>query len=217
MPTGTVDIAVNLVHPGRRLPLELRVRLERAPVSITAASPGAGPRVGERADPWLVPAAVLFTAAVIVHNADHVRRGADAVASDVFWVGTLAIVLEVGVVALICQRHPAAPLAAAVVGAGLAVGYLVVHFLPERSWLSDSFTSATGVSPLSWFAASVELVAAVALAAAGGLALAARGGLASATEPTVGERPLRAAPRHPLVAIFLATQVIVLAVSFAQV
>jgi hypothetical protein len=42
----------------------------------------------ERTDQLLLWAAYLFTAAVIVHNSDHVRRGTDAISRDVFWAGT---------------------------------------------------------------------------------------------------------------------------------
>lgn len=119
-------------------------------------------------------------------------------------------------VVLICQRHRLAPLAAAVAGGSLAVGYLVVHFLPERSWASDSFTSGADVSALSWVAASLELVAAVVLAVAGTLVLSRRGGLVSAAEPYPGERSLGEAVRNPLAALFIASQVVTVAVTFSQ-
>ncbi len=141
-----------------------------------------------RTDAWLVGAAAFFTVAVLIHNSDHVRRGSGAVSTDVFWAGTASIALEIAVVVLACQRHRLAPLFATASGFGLAAGYLVVHFLPARSWLSDSFTSATGVSPLSWFAASLEMVAAITLGVAGLLALRERGGLASAATPNPGQR-----------------------------
>lgn len=167
-------------------------------------------------DAWLLRAAAFFAAAVVLHNGDHVRRGADAISTDVFWLGTAGIVLEVAVVVAICQRHRIAPLAAAVAGVNLALGYVLVHFLPERSWFSDSFTSAADVSPLSWIAAVVEVVAAVVLAAVGLAALSRRGGLASAARPHHGERALREAALHPLALGFALTQVVTMAVSFAQ-
>jgi hypothetical protein len=71
-----------------------------------------------------------------------VRRGADLLSRDVFWAGTLAVVVEVGVVALVFMRHRLAPLAAFAAGVSLAAGYTVVHFTPERSWLSDSLLSS---------------------------------------------------------------------------
>ena len=91
----------------------------------------------------------------------------DSVSRDVFWVGTSGVVIEVGIVVLVCQRHRLAPLAAVAVGWSLAPAYVLVHFLPARSWLSDSFTSAHQVSPLSWFAASLEVLAALVLGVTG--------------------------------------------------
>src|SRR5437588_11686105 len=130
-----------------------------------------------RQDRWLLWAGAFFAVAVVVHGADHLRRGVGAISRDVFWLGTAGIVLEVAVVVLISQRHRLAPLAAAVVGFVLATGYVSVHFLPARSWASDSFVSASRVSPLSWTAASLEVVAAVALAATGLVVLRQRGGV----------------------------------------
>ena len=176
-----------------------------------------GTRVDRQLDAWLLRAAAFFAAAVVLHNGDHVRRGADSVSTDVFWLGTAGIVLEVVLVLVICQRHRIAPLAAAVAGTNLAAGYVLVHFLPERSWLSDSFTGGADVSPLSWIAALVEVAAAVTLAVTGLVVLSRRGGLASAARPYPGQRTLRQAALHPLALGFALTQVVTVAVSFAQV
>jgi len=173
-------------------------------------------RQAEVAERWLLAAGAFFALAVVVHNGDHVRRGAEAVSSDVFWVGTLSIVLEVGLVALVCARHRLAPLAAVALGGGLAVGYVVVHFLPERSLLSDSFSSGDDVAALSWFAASLEVAAALAIATAGALVLSQRGGLVSASRPTPGEGTVLDGLRHPLAAAFALSQVVVIVLSFAQ-
>ena len=170
----------------------------------------------QRADQVLLWAAYLFTTAVIVHNSDHLRRGVDSIDRAVFWIGTASIVLEVGVVVLICQRHRLAPLAAVAVGWSLAPGYVLVHFLPERSWLSDSFTSAVDVSPMSWFAASFEVAAALALGAAGWLALRQRGGLASAARPHAEQRPLRDGLLHPAALAMLGINLVIVAISLAQ-
>jgi len=169
-----------------------------------------------RSDARLVAAATFFTIAVLIHNSDHVRRGSDAVTKDVFWAGTSSIALEIAVVVLIGQRHRLAPLVATASGFGLAAGYLLVHFLPYRSWLSDSFTSATDVSPLSWFAASLEVTAAVTLGVVGLLALRARGGLASATAPNTDERSLRDGLLHPAALAMIAGNAVILVLSFAQ-
>src|SRR5437588_179657 len=139
-------------------------------------------------DLWLGRAALLFTAAVIVHNSDHLRRGVEKLTPDVFWVGTAGIALEVALVVLICQRHRLAPLAAAAGGLALAAGYMEVHFAPAHGWISDSFTSANAVSPLSWTAASLEVAAALGLAFVGLVVLRRRGGLQSADRPHPAQR-----------------------------
>jgi hypothetical protein len=164
----------------------------------------------------LVGAAAFFTLAVLLHNADHARRGADSVSRDVFWLGTAGIALEVGVVVLATQRHRLAALAAAAVGFPLALGYVVVHFLPARSLFSDSFTSATNVSPLSWSAASLEVVAALALGITGLVVLHRRGGLASAAQPNPDERSVQRALAHPIAVAMILGNAILLAISFAQ-
>jgi lysylphosphatidylglycerol synthetase-like protein (DUF2156 family) len=175
-------------------------------------------RSTDRTDRWLLGAAAFFTVAVLVHNSDHVRRGADAVTKDVFWVGTSSIALEIGLVVLATQRHRLAALAATAGGFSLAAGYLLVHFLPERSWLSDSFTSATDVSPLSWFAASLEVTAAITLGVVGLLVLRERGGLASAMQPRAKANQLsaRAALLHPIALTMIAGNAAVLVASFVQ-
>ncbi len=168
------------------------------------------------ADRWLRAAGGFFALVVVLHNGDHLRRGADAISLDVFALGTAGVVLEVLVVVLIFQRHRWAPLASFAAGLTLALGYVMVHFLPERAWLSDSFSSATGVCPLSWAAASLEVVAALALAAAGWMALSERGGLASAAQPEPRQLRTLDALRHPVALTFTLSQVFTVAASFAQ-
>lgn len=63
-------------------------------------------------DKLLIWMATLFAITVLVHNFDHLRRGGSSVHSDVFWVGTLAVIDEVGVVVLCLMRHRRAPTAA---------------------------------------------------------------------------------------------------------
>ncbi|HVM41389.1 MAG TPA: hypothetical protein VM618_11500 [Acidimicrobiia bacterium] len=186
-----------------------------ATVDDALAPPGSTDAVRD-ADRLLLWAAAFFTVAVLFHNFDHVRRGADTLSGDVFAVGTAAIFLEVAVVVLVCQRHRLAPLAAVSAGFALAAGYVVVHFLPARSWLSDSFTSAAEVSPLSWAAASIEVVAALALGVAGLVALRSRGGLASAARAYAGEASLAPGVVHPVALTMAIGNAVILAVSIAQ-
>lgn len=157
-----------------------------------------------------------FAVAVVLHNADHLRRGADSVALDVFVAGTLALLPEIGVVALAFARHRLAPLAALAVGAALAPAYVLVHFLPERSWLSDSLVGADGTSPLSYAAASLEVLAATALAAAGAVVLRRRGGLSSAARSNGAPAPLLPGLLHPVTFGFLVLTVLGAVLSLAQ-
>lgn len=151
-----------------------------------------------RADRLLQWGAVAFTVFVLLHNGDHTRRGLDVLSTDVVVAGTLAIFVEIGIVAVIIAGHRLAPLAAAATGFGLAAGYVLVHLLPGRGWLSDPLFDGGGEG-LSQAAAIGEIAAAVALGVAGVLALRARGGLASTAvdRPT---RPLAEVMLHPVVA-----------------
>lgn len=169
-----------------------------------------------RTDRWLLAAAAFFTLAVLIHNSDHLRRGTDSVSKDVFWVGTSAIALEIVLVVLATQRHRLAALAATVGGLGLAAGYVFVHFMPARGWLSDSFTSSTDVSPLSWGAASLEVLAAVTLGLVGLIVVRERGGLAGVGRPKADEHSVRDALLHPITLAMILGNAVVLAISFSQ-
>jgi hypothetical protein len=164
----------------------------------------------------LAAAATFFAVAVLIHNSDHTRRGADSVNLDVFWIGTSAILLEVGLVVLGLMRHRLAPLAASVGGFSLAAGYVVTHFLPEHGLLSDSFVCASDVSPMSWFAASLEVTAAITLGVVGLIVLRERGGLAAATETHDDQLPLRAGLLHPVTVAMIIGNAAILVISFAQ-
>lgn len=152
--------------------------------------------------------AIVFVIAVLLHNGDHFRRGGDSVSALVFWLGSAGMILEVGVVALVLGRHRLAPIAAAVVGASLAIGYGVVHFTPRRDFFSDSFIG-THAATVSIMAAGLEMGAAVALAAAGVVAL--RSGVADED----GSPPLRDLFGHPLVLLFAAGNLVIFIGSLA--
>lgn len=123
---------------------------------------------GTRHAALLRATAMVFAVAVLVHNGDHLRRGGDSVSAQVFWLGSAAMLVEVGVVALVLARHRLAPRAAVVAGLGLAAGYFITHFTPQRGLLSDSLVSG-GASPLSLVAATFETVSALALGIAGAM------------------------------------------------
>jgi hypothetical protein len=180
---------------------EIRTYASKSASTGFVASPDA------RADRMLRIATVVFALAVLVHNGDHLRRGGDSVSAQVFWVGSAAILVEVTVVMAVFLRHPTAPIAAVAAGFGLAAGYLLVHFTPQRGWLSDSLTSGNP-SAFTVFAAILETTAAVGLGAAGvwrlrqvGLAgTAAAGGASASFARTLA---------HPVVAAIIVGNVVI--------
>jgi hypothetical protein len=118
------------------------------------------------ADFWLRATAALFAAGLVVHTADHFRRGLDAVTPEVLWGGNVLAALALVAFALVFTRHPAAPLVAAVVGFTAAVGVSAAHLLPHWSALSDSLPDGH-VDGFTWFAVLLEIAGAVAFGVAG--------------------------------------------------
>lgn len=118
--------------------------------------------------------AVVFAVALLVHGADHLRRGMDVVTPEVFWLGTLQLVLSAVTLVLIFRRHPLAPAFAVGIGFASAIGFSASHLLPHWSAFSDAFTGAhhaADVTAFSWFAAIFEIGAGLALGLAGLAAL----------------------------------------------
>jgi CHASE2 domain-containing sensor protein len=116
-------------------------------------------------------AAVVYAAGLLLHTADHFRRGVDATSAQVVWLGSLGIVLGVAVITMALLRHPKAPLIAVGFGFAKALGVSAVHLLP--GWFgpfSDSFLGAD-VDVLSWAAVLVEIGGALALGISGLVAL----------------------------------------------
>ena len=161
-------------------------------------------------------AAWFFTGAVLIHNADHVRRNAGALSHDVFAAGTAAMVVEVAVVVAIFLRHRLAPLLAAVAGAALAAGYVMVHFTPARGWLSDSLLSRSHLVSIG--AAGLETMAAIVLGMIGADILwrtrAANASLRPKVAPPAVD--LRRAVMHPAVLAMAVGNAIMLAISLVQ-
>lgn len=114
---------------------------------------------------------IIFTAALIVHGADHLRRGMNAISSTVMALGTVQQILALTTIVLVYRAHRWAPLAAVIVGFGSAVGFTLVHVFPD--WFgpfSDSFLNppaSSHVNGFSWFAAGFEILASLALGIVG--------------------------------------------------
>jgi hypothetical protein len=113
---------------------------------------------------WLRAAALLYTVGLVLHTADHVRRGIDVIKPAVLWAGNVSTLLGITVVALVLMQHRAAPLMAALAGIPTALGVAAVHLLPSWGALSDSFIdSAPGVTAFSWLVVLLEIVGALAM------------------------------------------------------
>lgn len=115
-------------------------------------------------------AALVYLAGLVVHTADHLRRGLDVLTRPVLWLGNASTVLGLVTVVLVLTHHRWAPAFATAVGAAAAVGVSAVHLLPRWGELSDAFTGTrrgAGVSALSWTVVLVEIAGAALMAATG--------------------------------------------------
>src|SRR5436190_8570608 len=82
--------------------------------------------------------ALLYGAGLVLHTADHVRRGVGVLTPEVYWAGTLSTVLGVLALVLVFTRHRRAPFVAAFTGFQVAIGTAAVHLLPHWSSFSDA-------------------------------------------------------------------------------
>jgi hypothetical protein len=112
----------------------------------------------------LKSAATVFLVGFLLHNADHARRGIDAITDHVVWGGTIVAMVAAVVLTLVFTDHPAAPMAAAAAGLGIAVGVSATHLLPEWGVLSDPLLD---LSATSWVAVFAEIAGAVLLGVSG--------------------------------------------------
>jgi hypothetical protein len=141
-------------------------------LSGTIARSGGHNSDGElsRNERFLRMTASVFLVALVVHGADHLRRGTEVITSVVRDAGAIQAVAGVIAVVLVFRRHRLAPAVAAAVGFASAIGFIAAHLVPHWSVFSDSFTGsavAPRVNAFSWFAALFEIAADLAFAVAG--------------------------------------------------
>jgi multisubunit Na+/H+ antiporter MnhB subunit len=120
---------------------------------------------GRRPD-WLALASIAFVVANVLHTIDHVRTGTGRLSVAVLAGGSLITVAAVVTLALALRRDPRAPLVAAAVGLGSAVGIAASHLAPHWSTLSDSYLDGS-FDAFSWIVVSAEIAAGLALGLAG--------------------------------------------------
>jgi hypothetical protein len=122
--------------------------------------------------------AAIFAVAVVVHGADHVRRGIDVATAVVRNAGAIQFALGAVAVVLVFRGHRWAPAVAVFVGFASAAGFGAAHLLPHWSAFSDPYTGsvvAPHVNAFSWFSALFEIAADIAFGMAGLSALWVRG------------------------------------------
>ena len=131
-------------------------------------------------------ATLLYAFGLIVHTADHIRRGTGVLTHHVFWAGNLSTALGVITIVLVLARHRLAPAAAAAVGLPVALGVAAVHLLPHWSAFSDAFPgapAASKVEAVSWAVVLIEIVGAAAMGVIGARIVARRGALTPTDTP----------------------------------
>ena len=123
-----------------------------------------------REDQVLRYVALLFAAGLLVHSADHWRRGFNGLTPEVFWAGMALSILAAIAITLALMTHRLAPILAIAVGFPTALGVAASHLLPRWSSFSDAFPGS-GVGALSYAAVLFEISSALALGAAGAYVL----------------------------------------------
>ena len=117
---------------------------------------------------FLRNAAILYGVGLVLHLADHMRRGTSVLTGEVNLLGTVSTIAGVITIGLVMTRHRLAPVAAIALGFPVAFGVAAVHLLPRWSDFSDAFPgSTTGVNALSWTVVLIEIAGALALGLAG--------------------------------------------------
>jgi isoaspartyl peptidase/L-asparaginase-like protein (Ntn-hydrolase superfamily) len=149
-------------------------------MTTASTDPTSTEHLNHRDQRLLNQASVLFAIGLVIHTADHLRRGASSVSAELWGAGTVAAVVAVAALVVVHTGRPGAPLVAVAAGFPLAVGYMSAHLLPEWSVLSDPYPG-NDVDQLSWIATLTEITGALAFGTAGAVVLHRRGGLASAS------------------------------------
>lgn len=110
-------------------------------------------------------ASLALLAVVMLHDLDHIRQDR-SIESLVVALGAVGDIAAITVVALVIRGSRLAPLAAVVVGFGTAIGFVLVHVIPDWGPLADGYPGL-GVDGLSWAIVFVPMAVALWLGLAG--------------------------------------------------
>jgi hypothetical protein len=119
-----------------------------------------------RAGRALKYAALAYAVGLLLHAADHLRRGLDILTPQVFWAGGVTGAVAVAAIWMALAGHRLAPAIAFAHGITQGLGVAAVHLLPSWGAFSDSLPDG-GADLVSWAAVLVEVVAALSVSAAG--------------------------------------------------
>jgi hypothetical protein len=108
-------------------------------------------------------ATLLVLAVSVIHDLDHVRQGERAT-TEVAVTAILAWIATIVLVVLVARRHRLAAPYAAAFGITLALGFVLVHFLPRWSAFSAPYPEQDA-DALSWVLAALPVAAGLWLAA----------------------------------------------------
>ena len=103
-----------------------------------------------------------------LHTADHLRRGIDAVTSEVLWAGNLSAIIALVAIGMAFAGHRLAPLATIAAGLPAAAGVAAVHLLPSWGVFSDSLPDGR-VDGYTWAAVLIEIAGALVFGLAGSI------------------------------------------------
>jgi hypothetical protein len=100
-------------------------------------------------------AAAVVAAVSVIHDLDHVRQGQSAptevvVTAILGWIATIVLLV------LVARRHRLAAPYAAGFGVALALGFVLVHFLPHWSAFSAPY-GEQDADALSWALAALPV------------------------------------------------------------
>jgi hypothetical protein len=125
----------------------------------------------------LIWANMALLALTWLHDLDHVRQVRE-VEGAVGGIGLLGVVAVIASLALAIAGHRLAGIAAVVVGFGTAIGFVLVHLLPDWGPLSDGYPDLP-VDGVSWAIAILPIPFALWLGFTGLSAIRSRAGAAA--------------------------------------
>jgi hypothetical protein len=116
----------------------------------------------------VLPALVLLTA-LVLHDLDHLRQGR-SIEPLVIGLGVVGDIGAITALVLAVRGSRLAPVAAVLVGFATALGFVLVHVVPDWGPLSDGYPDLA-IDGVSWILVAIPMAAALWLGANGVTAL----------------------------------------------